>query len=157
MRHLLVLLLLPFLALAAVHANATSECASALQLQNTVRSSLRSKANEFGIRELKTWAAEQKASMDKAVVTLEKAVVEQKNFAEKAVAEQKNFAEKAVAEQKSIAEKAVTAALMANNEIKMILGFALTFLFSGFAFFVFTPQRAVAMLRAYIGLQHAPP
>ena len=146
MRHLLVLLLLPFLALAAVHANATSECASALQLQNTVRSSLRSKANEFGIRELKTWAAEQKASMDKAVVTLEKAVVEQKNFAEKAVAEQK-----------SIAEKAVTAALMANNEIKMILGFALTFLFSGFAFFVFTPQRAVAMLRAYIGLQHAPP
>ena len=76
MRHLLVLLLLPFLALAAVHANATSECASALQLQDTVRSSLRSTENELGIRELKSWAAE--GSMDRAVAALERAAAENK-------------------------------------------------------------------------------
>ena len=132
MRHLLVLLLLPFLALAAVHANATSECASALQLQDTVRSSLRSTANELGIRELKSWAAEQKASMDRAVAALERAAAEQKSFTEKAVAEQKTASDEAVAEQKttldkalveqkSCAEKAANAASWANAEVRILL------------------------------------
>jgi hypothetical protein len=111
-----------------------------------VRSSLRSKANERGIRELKSWAAEQKASMDKAVATLEKAV-----------AEQRYLTEKAAAEQRYLTEKSATAASVSNGEVKMLLGIAISVLFAGFAFIILTPQRAIAMLRAYIGLQHAPP
>jgi hypothetical protein len=141
----LLTLLLPSLALAAL-ANATNECASALQLQDTARSSLRSEENELGIRELKSWAAEQKSSMDKAVAALERAVAEQKSFAEKAVEEQKTASKEA-------ATAAASAASWANAEVRVLLGLGA----AGFLFLVASPQRAIAMLRAYMGPQHAPP
>jgi hypothetical protein len=78
MRSLLTLLLLPLLLALAAHASATGECASALQLQDTVRSSLRSTENELGIRELKSWAAE--GSMDRAVAALERAAAENTKY-----------------------------------------------------------------------------
>lgn len=190
----LLLLLLPLLLALAAHASATDECASALQLQDTVRSSLRSTENELGIRELKSWAAEQKASMDRAVAVLERAAAEQKSFMEKVVAEQKTASDKAVAEQKTALDKAVVeqknasdkvaveqktaldkalakqmsfakksanaaalaaanAASWANVEVRILLGLGV----AGFFFLLSNPQRAIAMLRLYMGPQHAPP
>ena len=173
------LLLLPLLLALAAHASATDECASTLQLQDTVRSSLRSTENELGIRELKSWAAEQKASMDRAVAALERAAAEQKSFMEKAVAEQKTALDKVLAEQKTASDKvaveqktaldkalaeqmsfaeksaiaAANAAFGANAEVRILLGLWV----AGYFFLLSNPQRAIAMLRAYMGPQHAPP
>ena len=182
-----VLLLLPFLALAAVQANASecaSECASALQLQDTVRSSLRSEENKegllvleassqrLGIRQPESLVAKSMANLDKAVaeqkVTLDKALVEQKYAAEKAIAEQKSAVDRALADQKSAGEKVVAKQKVTldkalveqkyaadNANVASAMQFAA--LFAVLAFLFFNPQRAIAMLRAYIGPQHAPP
>ena len=93
---------------------------------------------------------------------MEKAAAEQKSAAEKAVAEQKSALEKAVAEQKSAAEKAVAEqryiALSATAEIlRIYLLFAIPACFGLAYFLAFYPQRAVAILRAYIGPQQPPP
>ncbi len=95
--------------------------------------------------------------MDEAVAeqktALDKALVEHKTTLDKALVEQKTALDKALVEQKSFAEKAANAASWANAEVRILLGLWV----DGFLYLVSSPQRAIAVLRAYVGPQHAPP
>jgi Skp family chaperone for outer membrane proteins len=145
MRHLLVLLLLPFLALAAVHANATSECASALQLQDTVRSSLRSENTAASLREL---VADNKAALQK----LQDAIDSLGRATDKSFVSQSRATDESFETQNSAIEK-----LSKKQDlwVYLVVGVGVPV-----AFFVLVfPQRVAMMLKAYSGqpLAHAAP
>ena len=197
MRLLLLVLLLPSLPPAVRATGDPSDCASSLQLQDTVRSSLRSEDNAQALHRLVADHRENAAGtllmlqqlrsfMETAVAeqrkAMEKAVAEQKTAANTAAAEQKSAAataaavqkasldmalavqrataEKVAAEQQTAAEKVAeeqkTASSMATFEMRLYIGVMATLLLTAGGFVVFNPQRAMAMLRAYIGPQHVP-
>jgi hypothetical protein len=201
MRLLLLVLLLPSLPPALCGASSDpspTDCVSSLQLQDTVRSSLRSEENAQALHRLvadhradaagtllmlqqlrsfmETSAAEQRTALEKAVAeqksTAATAAAEQKSAAATAAAEQKAAAATAAAEQKAalvmavveqqntagkIAAEQKTATTMATLETRVYLGILCAWLLAASAFLFYSPLRAVAMLRAYIGPQHAPP
>ena len=144
------MLLLSLALVLAARANATSDCGAALQLQDTVRSSLRSEDTAQSVRDLVAEHKAISAGNREAMQKLQDAMTEHRTFTEKAAAEQKSAAEKAVAEQRYIA-------LSATAEMRIYLLLAVPACFGLAYFLAFYPQRAVAILRAYIGPQQPPP
>ena len=122
MRLLLLVLLLPSLPPAVRATGDPSDCASSLQLQDTVRSSLRSEDNAQALHRLVADHRENAAGtllmLQQLRSFMETAVAEQRTALEKAVAEQKTAANTAAAEQKSAA---ATAAAVQKASLDMAL------------------------------------
>jgi len=150
-----------------VRANATrdamSDCASSLQLQDTVRSSLRSENNAQALHKLvedhradavgtQLILQQLRTLVEKVAMEQQTTAAEQKSTAAMVVAEQRSTAAMAVAEQRSTAAMAVaeqrSIATMATFEMRIYLGAMVTLLLTASAFFFYYPQRAVAVLKA---------
>ena len=142
-------------------ANATCEgCATALQMQDTVRSSLRSEDTAHALRELVTdnRVALQKLqdAIDRHGRAMEKITEAQARAMEKTTEAQARAMEKTTEAQASAAEKSnvrLTAMEKSIEELKsygvyLVLGL----IGPAVLFILWYPQRCIAMLRAYIGL-----
>ena len=157
MRLLLVLFLSH--AAAANTTDATSEgCASALQMQDTVRSSLRSEDTARALRDL---MAENRVALQQ----LKDAIDGRGSIAEKSTEALARATEKSAEAQARATEKSTekfSALEKAIGELKTYGAILVLGIFVPSVWFIVSfPQRAISMLRAYIGQgvggQHPPP
>ena len=108
--------------------------------------------------------AEQKVAVDKAFVEQRTAAavasVEQRAAADRAFAEQKVVADKAFAEQKVAVDKAFVEQKSSIDGLKsytnFFIGISLTTTVVFFGLALRHPQRAIQILKAYIGVAHDP-